>query len=45
VQWKPKVLRLDGNRAVELGGTVGLIGFALGMLIFAYIKLPAIWKA
>lgn len=34
-----------GNPAVEPGAAIGSIGYALGMLLFAYIALPAIWKA
>ena len=34
-----------GNPAVEPGAAIGSIGYGLGMLLFAYIALPAIWKA
>ena len=34
-----------GNPAVEPGAAIGSIGYALGMLLFAYIALPTIWKA
>jgi len=34
-----------GNPAIEPGAAIGSIGYALGMLLFAYIALPAIWKA
>jgi hypothetical protein len=34
-----------GYPAVEPGAAIGSIGYALGMVLFAYIALPAIWKA
>ena len=34
-----------GNPAMETGAAIGSIGYGLGMLLFAYIALPAIWKA
>lgn len=34
-----------GNPAVEPGAAVGSIGFALGMVLFAYIALPVVWKS
>jgi len=39
------LLLYGGNPAVEPGAAIGSIGYALGMLLFAYIALPAIWKA
>ena len=33
-----------GYPAAEPGAAIGSIGYALGMLLFAYIALPAIWK-
>ena len=33
-----------GNVAFEPGAAVGAIGYALGVLLFAYIALPVIWK-
>ncbi|MEO6610383.1 MAG: hypothetical protein ABIN69_18140 [Aestuariivirga sp.] len=38
-------LLYGGNPAVEPGAAVGSIGFALGMLLFAYIALPVVWKS
>lgn len=34
-----------GNPAVEPGAAIGSIGYILGVALFAYIALPAIWKA
>ena len=34
-----------GNPSVEPGAAVGSIGFALSMLLFAYIALPVVWKS
>ena len=34
-----------GNPAVEPGAAIGSIGYALGVVLFAYIALPAVWKA
>jgi len=34
----------SGHPAMEAGAGVGSIGYGLGMLLFAYIALPAIWK-
>ena len=34
-----------GIPAFDPGAAIGSIGYALGMVIFAYIALPAIWKA
>lgn len=34
-----------GNPAVEPGAAIGSMGYALGMLLFGYIAIPAIWKA
>ena len=36
---------LAGNAAIEPVTGVASIGFLLGMVLFAYISLPAIWKA
>ena len=38
-------LLYGGNTAVEPGAAVGSIGFALSMLLFAYIALPVVWKS
>lgn len=38
-------LLYGGNPAAEPGAAVGSIGFALGMLLFAYIALPVVWKS
>jgi len=38
-------LLYGGNPAVEPGAAVGSIGFALSMLLFAYIALPVVWKS
>jgi predicted membrane channel-forming protein YqfA (hemolysin III family) len=34
-----------GNPAVEPGAAIGAISYGLGVLLFAYISLPAIWKS
>ena len=34
-----------GNPAIEPGAAIGAIGYILGVTLFAYIALPAIWKA
>lgn len=34
-----------GNPAIEPGAAIGSIGYILGVALFAYIALPAIWKA
>lgn len=38
-------LLYGGNPAVEPGAAIGSIGYILGVALFAYIALPAIWKA
>jgi hypothetical protein len=38
-------LLYGGNPAVEPGAAVGSIGFALSMLLFAYIALPVVWRS
>ena len=38
-------LFFGGNAAAEPGAAVGSIGFALSMLLFAYIALPVVWKS
>ena len=38
-------LLYGGNPSVEPGAAVGSIGFALSMLLFAYIALPVVWKS
>ena len=39
------LLLYAGNEAMEPGAAIGSIGYALGMLLFGYIALPAVWKA
>ena len=39
------LLLYGGNPAVEPGAAIGSIGYILGVALFAYIALPAIWKA
>ncbi len=39
------LLLYGGNPAVEPGAAIGSMGYALGMLLFGYIAIPAIWKA
>jgi heme/copper-type cytochrome/quinol oxidase subunit 1 len=34
-----------GNPAVEPGAAIGAISYGVGLLLFAYISLPAIWKS
>ena len=34
-----------GHPEMEPGAAIGAIGYGLGMLLFAYIALPAIWKS
>jgi hypothetical protein len=34
-----------GTTAAEPGAAAGAIGYALAVVLFAYIALPAIWKA
>lgn len=36
---------LAGNESIEPVTAVASMGFLAGMLLFAYISLPAIWKA
>ena len=38
-------LLYGGNTPAELGAAIGSIGFALSMLLFAYIALPVVWKS
>lgn len=39
------LLLYGGNPAIEPGAAIGSIGYILGVALFAYIALPAIWKA
>ena len=34
-----------GHPAAEPGAAIGSIGYALGVALFGYIALPAVWKA
>ena len=38
-------LLYGGNPAVEPGAAIGAITYGIGVLLFAYISLPAIWKS
>jgi len=34
-----------GNLAFDPGAAIGAMGWGLGMVLFAFIALPAVWKA